>query len=114
MYDDILREKLITSGIEQTILKWNSRFRYDRFFRKKYGIRFNSQEHREINQIDIFFELFEDRFFEKILEDKKKYEEGTKSYKATGLFLNESQDDNDDEAIFEKLKINKPWRTKKE
>lgn len=74
---------------EKEIIKWNSRFRYDRFFRKKYNIAFNSPEHRGMNQIDIFFELFEDQVFDRIITEDKEH----KAYLETGVFLKDRLSD---------------------
>lgn len=48
------------------LIDWNLRFRYDRRWRIKHNIAFNSKAHRESNQIDIWFEMREDRLFEKL------------------------------------------------
>ena len=46
--------------LEKEIVKWNFNFPLDRWWRKKYGVPFNSKKHQKISQIDILFEYFEE------------------------------------------------------
>jgi len=52
------------SDLENFIYRWNIENPLDRYFRNKYGLRFNSPEHRDSCLIDIAFEYLEDRIFE--------------------------------------------------
>ena len=52
--------------IKEMMIKWNNRFPLDHWYRKKYNIAFNSPEHREVNQIDIYWEWLEESEFNKI------------------------------------------------
>ena len=51
------------------IIWWNNTFIYDKWWREKYKIAFNSPEHRLANQIDIFIEYSEDKLFREIVEE---------------------------------------------
>jgi hypothetical protein len=89
-------------AIKRFLISWNTRFRFDRVYRKKYNIRFNSKEHREINQIDIFLELQEERLFKNMFVESNNDKKSLKEYKDTGIFLRESRSE-DEEVDFEKL-----------
>lgn len=60
---------------------------YDRFYRQKYNIAFNSPQHRALSPIDMFIDIMEDRLIEKHFKDKDKQKELMKDYKETGEFL---------------------------
>jgi hypothetical protein len=60
------------------IVKWNNEFPLDRWWRLKYSIPYNSQEHREVSQLDIFFEWYEDFIFEQLRERNKLAKEKSK------------------------------------
>lgn len=47
--------------LKKFIIDWNNQFPFDRLYREKFNIAFNSTQHRELNQIDIklfFLESF--------------------------------------------------------
>jgi len=76
-------------GIKKFLFNWNVNHPYDRLFRKKYNLPFNSERHRESNQIDIMFEFYEDRMFEQIISKRAEKEKELEEYKKTGNFLTE-------------------------
>ena len=45
--------------IQEYVLAWDNRWRYDFWWRQKHNIAFNSRAHREVSQLDIVFEYFE-------------------------------------------------------
>lgn len=47
-------------NIEKFIVNWNATFPIDRWYRKKYNIKFNSKEHRELDLMDMYFEYMEE------------------------------------------------------
>ena len=51
------------------IIEWNVRFPYDRRWRKKYNIAFNSPNHKESSFLDQLFDLEEDKLFDKLSSD---------------------------------------------
>ena len=51
-------------SLKNEIIRWNIRFPYDRRWRKKYNIAFNSPVHRESNFLDQLFDIREDEIFE--------------------------------------------------
>lgn len=53
------------------IIKWNNEFPLDRWWRTKYSIPYNSLQHQEVSQLDIFFEWYEDYIFEELRERNK-------------------------------------------
>ena len=75
------------------LIQWNTKYIFDRHHRKKYGIAFNSFEHREINQIDIYLEFLEDRLFSKFQNEYEEKKKELDDYKKTGSFLKEQKMD---------------------
>lgn len=53
--------------VRNQVIDWNVKFPYDRLWRKKYNIPYNSAVHREICFLDQIVDIEEDRFFEEIL-----------------------------------------------
>jgi hypothetical protein len=45
------------------IITWNNTFPLDKWYREKYKIRFNSEEHRRTCQIDIYYEWLEEQVY---------------------------------------------------
>lgn len=93
---------------KEYIIKWNSKYKYDRLWRKKYNIPFGSEAHKSISQVEIYLDLLEDRLFDKAqlthLERIKDLEE----YQRTGKFLREEVVSQEAEnALFKKAKFKK-------
>lgn len=92
--------------LEDEILQWNLRFRYDRRWRKKYNLAFGSKEHLEANQIDIFFDLLEDRLFERLEKDYIESRKNQDDYRTTGKLLKEQKlTEEEEDRLFKKIKI---------
>lgn len=53
------------------VFQWNIDNPIDRWYREKYGIKFNSPDHRVINLIDVAFEFKEDTFYNEVLNNEK-------------------------------------------
>jgi hypothetical protein len=62
--------------IREYIIKWNTRFPVDRWWRKKYNLAFNSPTHRESNFIDQLIEYEEDALFDELV-NKDEYKPNT-------------------------------------
>lgn len=84
------------SNLDKDIISWNNAWPLDRWYRQKYNISFNSPQHQEINQIDIFFEWREEMLFKKHENDLKKRSENEKLYKE-GAWLTNVVDNSIDE-----------------
>lgn len=82
-------KRISVKSLEQFILEWNSRFKYDRLWRKKYKIAFGSKEHLEANQIDIYIDILEDKLAAKIKNDLEQKEIDKKDFEKTGKILKE-------------------------
>lgn len=52
-------------GIDSFIRLWNIALPIDRWYRKKYNLRFNSEEHRGLSFEDMMFEYREEMLFNK-------------------------------------------------
>jgi len=69
--------------IQEFILKWNNDYPIDRYWRKKYSIPFNSEQHRKMSLLDMRIDFEEDRLFDKSNEEKEErsvYIAGTNNY----------------------------------
>ena len=86
---------------EQFIFEWNVRFPFDRWWRRKYNIPFNSLEHRKMSLIDIKYEYEEERYLKKYFSDKKRLQEEKDDRLRTGHLLRFTQEDDDD--LFDKI-----------
>lgn len=49
------------------MIRWNNEHPFDKQYRDKHNIAFNSPQHREINQFDLFLQHLEDRLFEEAI-----------------------------------------------
>lgn len=90
------------------LIRWNNRFLYDREYRKKYNIGFNSPEHRKLSPIDIYFDILEDKIVEKRVEEFRQLKIWEEEIKADGIWLidrmtPEEREKKNDE-LFEKLR----------
>jgi hypothetical protein len=72
-YSPIIIESNLSSFKEQgnnidrnLIYRWNNKFPIDHWYREKYNIRFNSEEHRNTSFEDMIFEYIEDSSYNKI------------------------------------------------
>ena len=77
-----MRGEFSIQDIQHFILKWNNDYPIDRYWRKKYKVAFNSEQHRNTSLLDMRIEFEEDRLFEKTKEkeDKMVYTAGTNNY----------------------------------
>jgi hypothetical protein len=71
-------------GIKQFVLLWNNRYPLDRWFRKRYSVTFNSQEHRKSNLLDVYFEFLEESVFEKSNKNLSIQKQKEDKYKKNG------------------------------
>lgn len=70
-------------NIRDQIIDWNIKFPYDRAWRKKYNIPFNSSDHMGISFLDQIFDLEEDKLFEE-LSSEDQYIPNTGDWLTTG------------------------------
>ncbi len=92
--------------LEQFVIKWSVDHRYDLWWRNKHNIPFGSVAHREVTQLDITFEYFEQHLSNEALEQYKKDEENKRKLKETGEWSQESKLDKDKSSeIFAKIDL---------
>ena len=90
----------------QFLIWWNNSFPYDRIWRKKYGIAFNSSTHREINQIDVYLDALEDKLYQEHIETQNNKLNALEHYRNTGEFLIQTDvDEVKASDIFDKLNL---------
>lgn len=91
---------------ESFIISWNNKFPKDREFRKKYQIPFGSKQHREINQIDVFFDVLEDKIYKKHIELYQVEKKSLEDYSKTGIWLKEAElGTKEFDNLFDKIEI---------
>lgn len=92
-------------GIRTLIVEWNLKYKYDRAWRLKYRIPFGSQKHLEVSQIDMMFDVLEDKVFEELQKEYEELKIAKKEYLETGKFLKEQVvPEEKEEDILHKLK----------
>lgn len=92
--------------VEDHLIKWNLKFPLDRNHRKVHNIVFGSEEHRAVNQIDLYFQHIEDTLYANLMKSVKEEAQMEKDYKA-GKWLREEKDVEGQEAedLFARLKV---------
>lgn len=60
-------------NIKEFLIYWNNMFPLDYWYRKKFNIRFNSEEHKKSNFIDIKIEFEEEILFDKVRKSKEEW-----------------------------------------
>ena len=75
---------------------WNTEFPVDYWYRKKYNIAFNSEEHRRITLMDILCEWEEENLTIE-LQNELYNEQQFKNYKETGVWLRDNSEDANEE-----------------
>jgi hypothetical protein len=106
LQNDFKNEGNINSSKEQFerfVYEWNITNPIDRYYRKKYNIRFNSPEHRVCNFIDMAFEYLEDKIFE--FKEKEEYIPGTKDYLKKKKEIEEEISDEQMMSLFDSDKV---------
>lgn len=93
-------------NMRELIVTWNNRFPLDYWYRKKYNLRFNSPEHRNVSFIDMHFDFLEERMMDQQIKDAEKQQQKLKEFKETGLFIQpEEVPDKESEELFNDIEI---------
>lgn len=69
---------------KKQVADWNNKYPIDRWYRKKYDLKFNSAEHRASNLLDIYFEFIEDKMYAEAQERFTKLDQKSERYKKQG------------------------------
>lgn len=88
--------------LRRQIIEWSNRFPLDYSFRKKRQIIFGSEQHRALNEIDIYFEWLEEKLHNEFVEMAKQQLKNEKDY-ADGTWIRSVDDD--DNIAFKKIKV---------
>lgn len=81
--------------LKELVAKWNNDWRYDHWWRVKYKVSFNSEEHRNANPIDMKFEFIEESLIEEARVERQETQDKLKHFEKTGQWL--KPHDGDDE-----------------
>ena len=77
--------------IEELVKRWNNEWRFDYIYRRKYKIAFNSTQHRELNPIDVKFDILEERLMLRERKLYRKRESDLEEYRLSGNWLNKTK-----------------------
>lgn len=87
------------------LIEWNNTFVLDKSYRSSNNIKFNSPDHRQSCQIDIYLEHLEDEIFKEHLEFSVETERKKDSY-SKGIWMEEKKiDEAELAAIFDNIDI---------
>lgn len=87
------------------MIRWNNEHPLDKQFREKHNIVFNSIQHRQINQFDLFLQYVEDQLFEEAMSSSIDNKNKAQQLKK-GEWLQEqvtTKEENDD--LFDKIDL---------
>lgn len=68
----MIKKKDNREPIDDFIINWNLNHPWDRIWREKYGVSFGSKQHREMNLLDMFIDLRENKVMKKLEDDHLK------------------------------------------
>ncbi len=77
----------MSDKLRDFIVTWNNNFPLDRVYRRKYNIPFNSQQHKNLCQIDVLLDLLEDDLFKDYYQEQLERQSKLKQYQDTGRFF---------------------------
>jgi|ERR1700748_2674936 len=82
--------------IKNFLFGWNNTFPFDRFYREKYKIPFNSKKHQKVCQIDVLFDILEDSIFKEYVQKEIELQQKYKQYQESGkIFIVSDKDEED-------------------
>jgi hypothetical protein len=87
------------------MIRWNNEHPLDKQFREKHNIAFNSIQHRQINQFDLYLQYVEDQLFEEAMNNSIDNKNKAQLFKK-GEWLQEqviTKQENDD--LFDKIDL---------
>jgi hypothetical protein len=87
-----LLKKLSLKEVKNFIIDWNVKFPIDRWYRQKYGIAFNSSQHRKVSLLDILIDYEEDFLFNTMHSRISEKDKRKKEYLSTGIFLQKQKE----------------------
>lgn len=91
--------------MKKEIIQWNNKFPLDKWWRIKYKIPYNSLQHQEISQVDIFFEYYEDILFKQFEEESKLNQDKEFKLSQGELLTNRSRTIEEEFDLFDSLNL---------
>lgn len=70
--------------MREFVLKWDNDWKRDFWWRKKYNVSFNSEQHRSANQLDIHFEYIEDNLIKEFFTEREEEKRREERFKKDG------------------------------
>lgn len=94
--------------MKNLILKWNDTWIYDFWWREKYGIAFNSSQHRSMSPMDIKFDYLEKKLAQKQQDELEEKREREVEYVKSGIWLRKNEDQTKkEEKILEQVSLSR-------
>lgn len=87
------------------IIWWNNRYPYDKLWRDKFNVPFNSLTHRAMNPIDIAFEMKENKMFQEYINNEKAFQDQKKTYEDTGKWFIGGLSKNQEDELIDKVDL---------
>jgi len=94
--NDYFLKNISSKDFSNFIIEWNIKFPFDRWWRKKYNVAFNSLEHRKMSLIDIKYEYEEERVLKNYFKKRERLKKEKEDYLLTGEILKVTQKDESD------------------
>ncbi len=95
--------------LKNLLIYWNNKFPFDRVYRQKHGIAFGSEEHRRVNQIDVYNDALEDRLFTEFYEEQAERKRLQEAYAKDGILNKEASKALEEslEEVFDNIDVTK-------
>lgn len=94
-------KSLKRSEFDKFIIRWDSEFSIDLWWRRKYNVPFNSLKHRESSFIDMYFEYREEKLIMDLGKQIKSERENKEDFLFTGKWLKRRVERSTEEEINE-------------
>lgn len=83
----------MAKGIRRSVERWNTLYPLDKWYRDRYNIRYNSQEHQSTEIVDIRFAFEEERVYAEAIRHLSKRDERKPYHPGTGQWLRPQESD---------------------
>jgi hypothetical protein len=90
--------------LRKFIIQWNNNYPIDFLWRKKYGVAFGSQEHRQMSFLDMMFDLEEEIMMNNLYRKREQNEQQNQKVKDAENSISDYDFDNLDVEQFNKIK----------
>lgn len=93
-------------SIRKLLISFNNVFPLDKSFRDSKGILFNSEEHRNIDQIDLYYSFLESELYRESIEQAVEQKERQEELNKGKIIKERVVTKEETERLFDKLRLN--------